>query len=320
MSGMPQGQWTLKADLAGDIRRLKPWPSSGVEPSLAAARRAVGHLHGLAAEEYGSLVLRYQDDEGDLCTLTDASLPDALHLATENSAGVLRLSVLREATPPQHEAATTRSPSTVAGAAAPAEEVAGQAAGARGDAWATLRRFTQHVQNEVRTTATELRAAASGPSGLREYSATLQGRLHDRMQEARTAATEARAAAASAYSHASQGDAKALGLAAAVAVPAAAAVALAPGRCTRLGLLAAGLLAAAKLGDSLAGSGGQQSGAEAEAAGQARAVPQQRDQQQQKPEEETTEAVTTQAGRPSNEQPRQRRPSEADGTPPPQMD
>jgi len=317
MSGMPQGQWTLKADLAGDIRRLKPWPSSGVEPSLAAARQAVGHLHSLAEEECGSLVLKYQDDEGDLCTLTDASLPDALHLATENSAGVLRLSVLREATPPQHGAVTTRSPSTVSSAA---EEVAGQAAGARGDAWATLRRFTQHVQNEVRTTATELRAAASGPSGLREYSATLRGRLHDHAREARASAAEARAAAASAYGRAPQGDARALGLAAAVAVPAAAAVALAPGGRTKLGLLAAGVLAAAKLGDSLAGSCGQPSGAEAEAAGQARAVPQQQDQQQQNPEEETTEAVTTQAGRPSNEQPRQRKPSEADGAPPAQMD
>eukprot|EP00418_Pyrodinium_bahamense_P056780 CAMPEP_0179159138 /NCGR_PEP_ID=MMETSP0796-20121207/77693_1 /TAXON_ID=73915 /ORGANISM="Pyrodinium bahamense, Strain pbaha01" /LENGTH=89 /DNA_ID=CAMNT_0020860875 /DNA_START=54 /DNA_END=319 /DNA_ORIENTATION=+ len=82
--------WTLKVDCGGDLRRVKDWPSDGREPTVAAVREAISSLYGFMPEEAAGLALRYKDEEEDLCTLTEATLSDALWLAA-SSGYVLRL-------------------------------------------------------------------------------------------------------------------------------------------------------------------------------------------------------------------------------------
>eukprot|EP00927_Polykrikos_kofoidii_P079519 TRINITY_DN7629_c0_g1_i1.p1 TRINITY_DN7629_c0_g1~~TRINITY_DN7629_c0_g1_i1.p1 ORF type:complete len:337 (+),score=55.80 TRINITY_DN7629_c0_g1_i1:67-1077(+) len=82
----------LKVDLDGDIRRTRDWPNEN--DALAAGtnvvfvKRVVRRLFGLCEDE--SLQLKYRDDEGNLCTLVDETLSDALVLASCRG-GVLRL-------------------------------------------------------------------------------------------------------------------------------------------------------------------------------------------------------------------------------------
>mmetsp|Transcript_40183 Transcript_40183/g.111675 ORF Transcript_40183/g.111675 Transcript_40183/m.111675 type:complete len:260 (-) Transcript_40183:44-823(-) len=223
-------QWTLKVEFESELRRLKHWPEDDYEPSFSAVQSSVARLFNLAWEEVEALTLRYQDDKGNMCTLDEATLPDALALSSAKFSQVLRIFGTREAAPIVEHAQMP----------AHAEVSSSQAEDA-------FRRLAQHLQEEVRTTIAELKSAVTEPGGLRLYSTKLQGRLGDRVVEAHAAAAEARAAAVDAYSQAQQGDVKAaLGLAAAAVVPAVV-LALAPGRCTRLGLLAAGTLAVAKL-------------------------------------------------------------------------
>lgn len=263
--------WTLKADLAGDLRRARPWPPVGSEASAAAAREAVQKLFELSEEDVACLVLKYQDETGDWCTLADSTLADALHLA-EAANGVLRLTVLREVQAERQQPAAAAAPT----------EAGGRPQQPTQDSWSPL----DWLQREVSTTVSELTAAATERGGLRAYSATLQGRLQDRAEEAVAAASQARAAATEAYGHVSEGGKTGLGLAAAVAVPAAV-VAMAPGRCVRLGILAAGALAAAKLSDHLSGDD-------------------QRDLQVEKEQQPAAEEVQTPAAHASDEGLRQR--------------
>jgi len=94
---MSADSWTLKVDLAGDVRRLKDWNSTGQEPTVASAREAIQQLYQLSAEEVVALSLKYTDNEGDQCTLTQDTLPDALSLASESH--VLRLVAQRSGSP-----------------------------------------------------------------------------------------------------------------------------------------------------------------------------------------------------------------------------
>ena len=61
----------------GDIRRCQ----CGGDPmctSLEQLRVVAGHLFGFVEHEIAALTFMYMDEEGDLCTLCDATLPDAL--------------------------------------------------------------------------------------------------------------------------------------------------------------------------------------------------------------------------------------------------
>jgi hypothetical protein len=80
---------TLKIDMQGEVRRLREWPGVGTEPSVEIMRSAISSLFDLNPEQEKALRIQYQDDEGDRCTLIDASLSDALTLAS--TSGVLRL-------------------------------------------------------------------------------------------------------------------------------------------------------------------------------------------------------------------------------------
>ena len=46
--------------------------------SLEQLRVVAGHLFGFVEHEIAALTFMYMDEEGDLCTLCDATLPDAL--------------------------------------------------------------------------------------------------------------------------------------------------------------------------------------------------------------------------------------------------
>eukprot|EP00413_Alexandrium_margalefii_P044155 CAMPEP_0204602590 /NCGR_PEP_ID=MMETSP0661-20131031/56742_1 /ASSEMBLY_ACC=CAM_ASM_000606 /TAXON_ID=109239 /ORGANISM="Alexandrium margalefi, Strain AMGDE01CS-322" /LENGTH=154 /DNA_ID=CAMNT_0051613563 /DNA_START=75 /DNA_END=540 /DNA_ORIENTATION=- len=72
----PQTIWTLKVNLDAEIRRLK-----GCQTDLPAVREAVAGLYSLSSAEAQKLALQYEDDEGDLCTLTETTLPDAVAIA-----------------------------------------------------------------------------------------------------------------------------------------------------------------------------------------------------------------------------------------------
>lgn len=97
-----QGSWTLKVDFCGDLRRARSWPSDGASPTVAALREEIAELYRLPVEEVAALVLRYTDDEGDVCTLTQATLPDALWLAS-SSGHILRITCAPSSNPPAVE-------------------------------------------------------------------------------------------------------------------------------------------------------------------------------------------------------------------------
>ena len=54
--------------------------------SLEQLRVVAGHLFGFVEHEIAALTFMYMDEEGDLCTLCDATLPDALCLASDTCA------------------------------------------------------------------------------------------------------------------------------------------------------------------------------------------------------------------------------------------
>ena len=70
-----------------DVRRLRCFDAI---PCFRQLESAIGHLYRLSPEEVAALKLKYPDEEGDLCTLCDATLPDALSKVLTSSA-VLRL-------------------------------------------------------------------------------------------------------------------------------------------------------------------------------------------------------------------------------------
>mmetsp|Transcript_39190 Transcript_39190/g.124573 ORF Transcript_39190/g.124573 Transcript_39190/m.124573 type:complete len:339 (-) Transcript_39190:215-1231(-) len=268
----PACSWTLKVELNGELRRLRHWPAEGQEVTVAAVRAAIGRLYNLDSEASAMLVLKYKDDEGDVCTLTEHTLPDALFLATK-SARTLRLMCALGCQAGSTIAAAARADSTGALEASTAngpslEPTQPPTEGDPESLAAMVRSQISRRADEARAGVAELHAAAMQPGGLREYSATLQGRLAERVTEARAAAREARGAASGAYRQASHGDARgAVGLLAAAAVPATV-MALGPGRCVRLGVLAAGTMAVARMGSGLFGAA---DGAEASAASAAAA-------------------------------------------------
>jgi len=94
MTGMQGGRGDLvvKVDLDGDIRRLRGWPVNGEAPTFDALCRDIGELYCSPAD---GMRLSYRDDEGDVCALSEATLPDALELSQRAGRGVLKLMALR---------------------------------------------------------------------------------------------------------------------------------------------------------------------------------------------------------------------------------
>jgi len=92
----PVAKQIVKATLGDDTRRLTlELPSSASSPAeqLAAVTALVRRSFAIAESE--SLQLKYTDDEGDLCTLVEASVEDMVGLA---QGGPWRLRVCQEAT------------------------------------------------------------------------------------------------------------------------------------------------------------------------------------------------------------------------------
>jgi hypothetical protein len=99
---------TLKIEYQGEVRRFRDWPSSGAQPSVEELRSSVCQLFGLQLAETDVLTIKYRDDEGDLCTIGEPSLADALMLASDS--GILRLTVtLSQNTQQAVQAAGSRS-------------------------------------------------------------------------------------------------------------------------------------------------------------------------------------------------------------------
>lgn len=89
MAGAPH-KFTLKILLDGEVRRLKDWPQGeSKEATFSALQCAICGVYDLKLEQDQVLSLKYEDDDGDLCTLVEASLPDALSFASQR--GVLRI-------------------------------------------------------------------------------------------------------------------------------------------------------------------------------------------------------------------------------------
>jgi len=79
---MASESWTLKVEFQGERRRLKDWVPVGEEPTVTLVRSGVALLFDMSPEL--ELKLQYKDNEAEVCTLTDMTLPDALCLAVES--------------------------------------------------------------------------------------------------------------------------------------------------------------------------------------------------------------------------------------------
>mmetsp|Transcript_7465 Transcript_7465/g.10266 ORF Transcript_7465/g.10266 Transcript_7465/m.10266 type:complete len:114 (+) Transcript_7465:67-408(+) len=76
--------WTLKVDLDGDLRRLPNFNPYGINDTLVSYEtiaHSVSQLYGLPAAMAQTLVLKYRDDEGDMCTLVPSTVQDAVRVS-----------------------------------------------------------------------------------------------------------------------------------------------------------------------------------------------------------------------------------------------
>lgn len=81
--------WTLKVEFRGEVRRQRGLTCPDDEISVAVLKAAVGSLFGLSTETSNSLLLLYQDKDGNQSEITEITLPALL---TENrELQVLRL-------------------------------------------------------------------------------------------------------------------------------------------------------------------------------------------------------------------------------------
>jgi hypothetical protein len=78
---MASQSWTLKAEFQAEKRRLKDWVPADEEPTVTLVRSGVGLLFDMSPAL--ELKLQYNDNEGDVCTLTDMTLSDALSVALQ---------------------------------------------------------------------------------------------------------------------------------------------------------------------------------------------------------------------------------------------
>jgi len=81
---MPSASWTLKVEFQGERRRLKDWVPMGEEPTVALVCSGAVLLFEIPSCNDKALKLQYRDNDGEVCTLTDMTLPDALCLAVES--------------------------------------------------------------------------------------------------------------------------------------------------------------------------------------------------------------------------------------------
>merc|ERR1719210_190543 len=88
----------VKVRFGDDIRRLMPnfLPSAGPEEILTTIRSAIQSSFGLEETTAATMVLKYTDDEGDLCTLTERTLED---LASLVPTGTLKLHMCLPSSP-----------------------------------------------------------------------------------------------------------------------------------------------------------------------------------------------------------------------------
>eukprot|EP00971_Amphidinium_carterae_P285404 5666074-Amphidinium_carterae.1 len=79
-------QWDVmfhcaEVDLDGDLRRLPNFNPYGINDTLVSYEtiaHSVSQLYGLPAAMAQTLVLKYRDDEGDMCTLVPSTVQDAV--------------------------------------------------------------------------------------------------------------------------------------------------------------------------------------------------------------------------------------------------
>ena len=77
--------WTFKFIWGDDVRRFV-FQGRLEYTTFEYLRTAAGYLFGLDESVAVAIIFTYMDEEGDLCTLCDATLPDALCLASDTCA------------------------------------------------------------------------------------------------------------------------------------------------------------------------------------------------------------------------------------------
>lgn len=202
---MAAGPWTLKLQMegAGDLRRCRidGEEAPTYEVVLATATRL---REGIPAAR-----LAYLDEEGDVCTLNAASLPDALALAGPSR--TLRLSAIGGASPEEDNgaavgtgtdgAATSALPASDGPAIATlSEQLRQQIGGLREEIAATMGRSRSRLDSDrerLQTDASRLQeqlrtGVREGAERLREATAPLKRRLTEQWQEVQAATDNAR--------------------------------------------------------------------------------------------------------------------------------
>ena len=88
---MPSGTFVLKLDVGGDVRRVQRFQSTSIKYTEE-VQQVVAQTYGLGLPQVLSCTLKYQDQEGELCTFVDSTIPDAVDLAVQSK--TMRLTVL----------------------------------------------------------------------------------------------------------------------------------------------------------------------------------------------------------------------------------
>jgi hypothetical protein len=86
--------WTLKVECNGEIRRLRGWPESGMEPTLQTLLADVGNLFHVSCAECGSLSLFVHSGDGNMQPLTEDLLSELLASEGSESGRLLRLALV----------------------------------------------------------------------------------------------------------------------------------------------------------------------------------------------------------------------------------
>eukprot|EP00933_Yihiella_yeosuensis_P044143 TRINITY_DN3922_c0_g5_i1.p1 TRINITY_DN3922_c0_g5~~TRINITY_DN3922_c0_g5_i1.p1 ORF type:complete len:419 (-),score=76.94 TRINITY_DN3922_c0_g5_i1:368-1624(-) len=152
-----KSNWTLKIDIGGDVRR-RPWPLNDEEISVDSLREVTAKLFSLDMQKASNLSLKYRDEDGDQCTLDEATLPDAIALADKTR--IIRL----QAAFPEVDIGSTEG--TVARAtvepSSPAVATSGgdsPVCGARQRVAENFNRFTQQVTHDFQKSRQDMNDA-----------------------------------------------------------------------------------------------------------------------------------------------------------------
>jgi hypothetical protein len=180
-------KWTLKVEFEGEVRRLRDWPEHQAELSAESLRTAISGLFELTPDQRESLVIKYQDDEGDMCTLVEASMADVFAFASQQA--VLRFMASCGPSTPMPTASAAaqhlNKQTSMLGSDTPAQETA-------------LQTEEESAPTEVEASATPVDAEAAQDDNLADAPHTTQSgnlgdvrcEVVDKLNEARRVVSE----------------------------------------------------------------------------------------------------------------------------------